>query len=761
MLSNFPFLLRALGRNRDLLSLLMVFSLFLWSGCSGNNNNANTVPTPPSIEKSRFVKQTKPGVRGREVVVFVHGIFGSGDKTWRNSRATNSWPEIVANDPDLDGFDVFSFAYDSPMIQRSMTLTELGNKLNSDLEIFGILPQRGETNKYDNIVFVTHSMGSIVVRAALTDERKWRDRMPRLLVLLAPPTKGARLAQLGKFLSDNNQLRGTVPIEDNDFVELLLNIIQTSKDRVEVAVGYETKDFEKLGFMIVDRGSSTAYATRVPAVPFSLDHSQIAKPLGPDDILHRWLKLELKKPSERDANKTPPKNVETSPSSDFFEAFNEANRASVEDFSRMRALVDSEEKRLGPLKILRGYRLYAEVWEQRKIRNVGGNVDVQKVRNAKENLQAMIQEFPNDKRINMAYAESLSLLGFHLESGEAYEKFAKQIPKDSSRYPLDFPQAMNDAAGSYLAGASTDNNKERELLLIKARPIFDQVIKDFPQNRQRPLWMENLGGTLLELGKVGEAKEVFVKAMEGHKIPEQVKSHYATALYLSGEVDEARRQCELALAINPGYDLASLIGGFINIETGRFDEGLRILGQMRDASEGAKEACDFMRGWAAISKNNSWTDGKVHFRRALKVSDDQQLDPDIIANAGATVIRDQLSHAAKAYGDIFADRIRKAAPWLTALTSVELSNRKNFLGNLRAYRLETCNMWVSGVRSNEAGVSLTRSLTGPLADVVWSGFIKSGETQKISTVDWQFQLKVDETVPSSGSAKISAMKRRL
>jgi len=51
----------------------------------------------------------------------------------------------------------------------------------------------------DTVSFVTHSMGALVVRATLARQSEWRERI-RLhrVVMLAPPSKGATLADLLK-----------------------------------------------------------------------------------------------------------------------------------------------------------------------------------------------------------------------------------------------------------------------------------------------------------------------------------------------------------------------------------------------------------------------------------------------------------------------------------------------------------------------------------------------------------------------------------
>lgn len=49
----------------------------------------------------------------------------------------------------------------------------------------------------DRVSFVTHSMGSVVLRAALADQASWRDRVAlHRIVLTAPPSQGSAVANL-------------------------------------------------------------------------------------------------------------------------------------------------------------------------------------------------------------------------------------------------------------------------------------------------------------------------------------------------------------------------------------------------------------------------------------------------------------------------------------------------------------------------------------------------------------------------------------
>ena len=49
------------------------------------------------------------GRANRRAILFVHGFTGRPEDTWRADGASNSFPELVWRDPDLNDYDVFTF----------------------------------------------------------------------------------------------------------------------------------------------------------------------------------------------------------------------------------------------------------------------------------------------------------------------------------------------------------------------------------------------------------------------------------------------------------------------------------------------------------------------------------------------------------------------------------------------------------------------------------------------------------------------------
>ena len=91
------------------------------------------------------------------MIVFVHGIFGDADTTWRFSPNTY-WPRLLLTDETFRQSDVYVANYSSPYFGNTMNLdevvTNLNNRLTSD-EVF---------SKHREVVFVCHSLGGTAIR---------------------------------------------------------------------------------------------------------------------------------------------------------------------------------------------------------------------------------------------------------------------------------------------------------------------------------------------------------------------------------------------------------------------------------------------------------------------------------------------------------------------------------------------------------------------------------------------------------------------
>ena len=120
-------------------------------------------------------REEKVSLKSRHLVILVHGIIRSKDSMRRLIGAL----EVAGYAPESVNY---------PSTRRS--LDEHAEQLE---RIIDAAPD------VDSVSFVTHSMGALVVRATLARESEWRKRIKlHRVVMLAPPNKGATLADLLK-----------------------------------------------------------------------------------------------------------------------------------------------------------------------------------------------------------------------------------------------------------------------------------------------------------------------------------------------------------------------------------------------------------------------------------------------------------------------------------------------------------------------------------------------------------------------------------
>ena len=162
---------------------------------------------PPTTTPSRFIAEGG----GDRLVVFVHGIAGDSESTWRNRETGAYWPELLATDPAMAGFDVYVIGFASPFLSRASTIEEIAQRLLQQFR------DRGFFSRYSQIHFVTHSMGGLVIKRFLTELNRAAEaetlRRVRTVVLISTPSLGAPIAELAALLSLNPQTRDIAPAD--------------------------------------------------------------------------------------------------------------------------------------------------------------------------------------------------------------------------------------------------------------------------------------------------------------------------------------------------------------------------------------------------------------------------------------------------------------------------------------------------------------------------------------------------------------------
>lgn len=230
-------------------------------GCKDGRPRTQSADSTRPRSESTFLIQRDGNTR---VVVFIHGVFGDLRDTWRSPATKRLFPEMLAEDADLGGLDVYLTSFASPYLAHAMTLEEVTSNLYQRLWDDGVF-----TN-YTEIYFVAHSMGGLIAEGILQNLNTPGNapilRRVHAVITLSTPGNGASTAELGDFISANPQLEDMQPSTLNSWIQQLQNDLQdlrTERDSMDVwfprfFAAYETRPTK--GVSIVPR----VYAVGLP-----------------------------------------------------------------------------------------------------------------------------------------------------------------------------------------------------------------------------------------------------------------------------------------------------------------------------------------------------------------------------------------------------------------------------------------------------------------------------------------------------------------
>jgi len=283
-------------------ALLFVF-ISLNAGCVTIPPRA-AAPQPLTLE-SHFVSRL-PGVNG--VIIFVHGVFGDANGTWRNNDTNAYWPELVAKDNDFVSDNVYVVSYPTPLIGHASNIEETAQRVFQQLDDQGLL-------KYERIYFITHSMGGLIVKRLLDNldipSRIADLRRIRAVLLISTPSQGAPIAALATWLSMNPQFKDMKPADfntflqslENNWIRMLLERDRAHADYPQIFCAYETQPTR--GFTIVSHVYANTRCDNIP-YPMNYNHVQIVKPRDVEHDPYPWAKARLQEADRRSPAATSP-----------------------------------------------------------------------------------------------------------------------------------------------------------------------------------------------------------------------------------------------------------------------------------------------------------------------------------------------------------------------------------------------------------------------------------------------------------------------
>jgi pimeloyl-ACP methyl ester carboxylesterase len=207
-------------------------------------------------------------------VVFVHGIIGARDATWKNQAA--SFPALLESDPEFHNkIDTFVYEYFTPKFGNANSIVGLADQFRGSLDDHRVF------DNHQRVVFVSHSMGGLVVRLFLLNKRERLAKVP-MLYFYATPTNGSELTIAAREISKNPQLRGMLPLEGNDLLQSIQSLWLgwDAAKKLPSYCAYET--LPTFGVMVVSMGSATALCNE-DLDPITANHIDIVKPKDRDD----------------------------------------------------------------------------------------------------------------------------------------------------------------------------------------------------------------------------------------------------------------------------------------------------------------------------------------------------------------------------------------------------------------------------------------------------------------------------------------------
>ena len=258
------------------LALLLVA---IWtSACDkAGTTPGGTTPAPPTRPTPAPFKSgyLRPPTQKR-VIIFVNGVFGDSVSTWKNSGSGAYWPDLIANDPQFVGSDVYVHSFESPKLSEAQEILELARRLKNYLDASEVV------KSHDQVVFVCHSMGGLVTRAYLLNARIPPEKLS-FLFFFGTPSAGANVAGIAQHLSENPQLANMQPLDDDTYVKTLREQWLASSDdpgldyprKVSSYCAYELKP--TFGFQIVSETSATYLCNRATTAILA-DHLDLVKP---------------------------------------------------------------------------------------------------------------------------------------------------------------------------------------------------------------------------------------------------------------------------------------------------------------------------------------------------------------------------------------------------------------------------------------------------------------------------------------------------
>lgn len=262
--------------------------LILFSACTDIQPRSSPSDAPDLRQASEphlpgYVVTRRGGTK--RVLVLVHGLTGNGKSSWTSDNGTY-WPDLMKNDPVFETFDIYVYEYPTGLLGDCLPITDLANNMRAHLKNDNVLTD------HEQVVFLAHSMGGLIIRQFLLRNREEAEKIP-LALFFATPTAGAKKADIASVFPTCTQVDDLRTIDVNSYLKAQQSDWLSSglQEKVISRCAFETRSSG--GALTVDRSSATLLCSKDPeALP--TDHSNAVKPNSANDLSHIVVRNALK-----------------------------------------------------------------------------------------------------------------------------------------------------------------------------------------------------------------------------------------------------------------------------------------------------------------------------------------------------------------------------------------------------------------------------------------------------------------------------------
>lgn len=252
----------------------------------------------PATQAPASVDLDISGTRTEHVaVVFIHGVMGNPELSFKADSAKQSWPVMLASDPRFkEAPRVISLAYQSGALRRASNINEIAVLLNERLRTKQLFEHA------DKVIFVTHSMGGLVARRMLIQlSISHPEDYAKVagIFFFGTPSGGAEVASIMSVLSRNPQFNDMNPIELNTFLQAEDDSWGALLRRRTVEAPYPKSfcAYEKyaVGNMVIVARNRALTGCDETAMPFESDHINLVKPATRADDVYAYVATHIRK----------------------------------------------------------------------------------------------------------------------------------------------------------------------------------------------------------------------------------------------------------------------------------------------------------------------------------------------------------------------------------------------------------------------------------------------------------------------------------